>query len=240
MFTSSEINASSSADSVRKSNDMFIKFSAQVFASHFRETRARLGLAAAIPVDLGGKIAELGSSAINTTTTSHALGSYEEEYGDYVPHPRTDFNSPVNTWMYTDVVRKLDFVCVLVPMLTGTTNVDFTLPLDGLSLDIEFTWPRPVFDASVLFREQIKKKTLNMSDPEVHAFCMQQSKNNITAKNLPTSRISVKLPCKVMREPSTWKKTTSTIDGLRMVYMKFTAMQKEMFIEEADTSLKWD
>lgn len=44
MFSSNEINAASTPDSVRKSTEMFQKFSAQVFANHFRQTKAKLGL----------------------------------------------------------------------------------------------------------------------------------------------------------------------------------------------------
>lgn len=179
-------------------------------------------------------------SAINTTKMLPKVETDDEENCDFEPNPRTDFNSPVSTWIYTDFHRKLDFVCVAVPMHTGATNVDFTLSLDGLTLDISFTWPRPVFDATVLFRDSIKKRTITMSDPEVHAFCMEQVKNNITEKNLPEGRISVKLPCKVMREASSWNKNATTVDGLRMILLKFTAWQKEMFIEEADYSLNWE
>lgn len=39
-----DFDASISADNMRKSNAMFQKVSSQVFASHFRTTKAKLGL----------------------------------------------------------------------------------------------------------------------------------------------------------------------------------------------------
>lgn len=44
MFSNKEIDASMSADSVRKSKEIFQDFSATVFANHFRQTRAKYGL----------------------------------------------------------------------------------------------------------------------------------------------------------------------------------------------------
>lgn len=43
LFKSNEISPSSTADSVRKSNNMFQRFSASVFGNHFRSTKAKLG-----------------------------------------------------------------------------------------------------------------------------------------------------------------------------------------------------
>lgn len=44
MFNSNSIDATTTADSVRKSNAIFQKFSGTVFASHFRKTKAKFGL----------------------------------------------------------------------------------------------------------------------------------------------------------------------------------------------------
>lgn len=43
MFKSNEIGPSASADSIRRSNPMFLRFSSQVFGNHFRTTKAKLG-----------------------------------------------------------------------------------------------------------------------------------------------------------------------------------------------------
>lgn len=43
MFKSNEIGPSASADSIRRSNAMFMRFSAQVFGNHFRSIKAKLG-----------------------------------------------------------------------------------------------------------------------------------------------------------------------------------------------------
>lgn len=43
MFRDKEIDPSCTPDSVRQSNEMFRKFSANVFATHFRSTKAKLG-----------------------------------------------------------------------------------------------------------------------------------------------------------------------------------------------------
>lgn len=39
-----EFDISATPDSVRKTNEMFQKFSAPVFAAHFRKTKAKLGM----------------------------------------------------------------------------------------------------------------------------------------------------------------------------------------------------
>lgn len=44
MFANKEIDATTNPDSVRKSNEVFQKFSSNVFSSHFRSTKAKLGL----------------------------------------------------------------------------------------------------------------------------------------------------------------------------------------------------
>lgn len=43
LFANKEIDASMSADSVRKSKQIFHDFSATVFANHFRQTKAKYG-----------------------------------------------------------------------------------------------------------------------------------------------------------------------------------------------------
>lgn len=48
MFNSKEIDAFTNPDSVRKSKEIFENFSAPVFGSHFRATKAKLGLSGMI------------------------------------------------------------------------------------------------------------------------------------------------------------------------------------------------
>lgn len=44
MFRHNEIDASATPDSVKRRNDLFGDSSAQVFATHFRLTKAKMGL----------------------------------------------------------------------------------------------------------------------------------------------------------------------------------------------------
>lgn len=44
MFASKEIDATATADSIHKSNELFKKFSSTVFGAHFRKTKAKFGL----------------------------------------------------------------------------------------------------------------------------------------------------------------------------------------------------
>lgn len=166
----------------------------------------------------------------------------ENHYGDDFPsdEPVISFvNPPCSTWMYTDFERKIDFVCVAVPIIAGSEDVDFTLSPDGTQVEIIYTWPRAIYDSTTIFEEEIRKKTLSFTHPKVHAFCIEMVKNGYSKKSEPQGRIVIKLPCKVMRQASSWTKEARSIGATKFAFLEFTAFQKEIFIEEADTSLKF-
>lgn len=44
LFSSKEINPKDTPDTVRRTNELFMKFTPTVFAAHFRKTKAKYGL----------------------------------------------------------------------------------------------------------------------------------------------------------------------------------------------------
>lgn len=168
---------------------------------------------------------------------------YEQNHcGDDFPFDESAasfINPPCSTWVYTDFERKIDFVCVAVPIIARSEDIAFTLSSDGTQLEIIYTWPRAIFEASIIFEEEIRKKRFSLTHPKVHAFCTEMVKNGYSTKSEPQGRIVVKLPCKVMRQASSWTKEAKSVGDAKFAFLEFTAFQKEIFIEEADTSLKF-
>lgn len=166
----------------------------------------------------------------------------ESHYGDDFPSDEVTVsfvNAPCSTWMYTDFERKVDFVCVAVPIIAGSEDIDFTLSSDGTQLEIAYTWPHAIYDATIFYEEEIRKRKLTITHPKVHSFCTEMVKNGYSKKSKPEGRIVIKLPCKVMRQASSWTKEAKRIGDAQVAFLEFTAFQKEIFIEEADTSLQF-
>ncbi|KAJ6645281.1 hypothetical protein Bhyg_00485, partial [Pseudolycoriella hygida] len=130
-----KIDSTTSAESVYNSNEMFKKFSTSVFAAHFRSTKAKCGLAASmLDSDVKSKIPELGGPRKDTHKPTTPLKEEKEENeNDVEPwFPITFYNAPFSTRVYIEHASKNDYVCVAVPMFSGSRNINFSLLEDGM------------------------------------------------------------------------------------------------------------
>lgn len=152
-------------------------------------------------------------------------------------------NAPVVVWTYTDHVQKCDFVNVAVTPFSGCKGVDFNLSEDGMKVMINFLWPSAIYNANELFKKELNdtKSSISVNDPELHAMTKQLMERGITEKSIPRGKITVTLPMPVQREVGTWtKKAISTVDGTKIVLLKFKGYQPGIIVENADTTIVFD
>lgn len=182
MFAEIEIDSTSSADSVHQSKEMFKIFSTFVFGSHFRSTRAKFGLGnEKILIFRISNNFFVSCSRINTytieccrdypnsgtgwITETYCIrsSSQENEYDAEPYFPITFFNAPFSTWMYSDHNENNDYICLAVPIFSGSRDVKFTLSDDGMKVTIHYVWSEAVYKPFVLFDEAINKKRIQPS-----------------------------------------------------------------------------
>ncbi|KAJ6647899.1 hypothetical protein Bhyg_03123, partial [Pseudolycoriella hygida] len=74
-------------------------------------------------------------------------------------------NPPCLTWIYSDHEQKCDIVCVAVPVIGGSGDIQFSISEDGMKVFIDYIWPSAIF-SSALFQS----KNLPTNHPKIHAF----------------------------------------------------------------------
>lgn len=154
--------------------------------------------------------------------------------------PKLEFeNAPFSTWMYTDHIKKNDYVCVLLPVIYGATNLSFDLAEDGYSVTINYTWPKEFYNSTDLFKQSIADKEISAEHPKVHAFVSNWVTAGITENSQPKGKITINLPCKVKREIGSWVKKAMTVNNTNLIMLEFTAYQKALLVNDADTSLNF-
>lgn len=153
--------------------------------------------------------------------------------------PVTFYNPPYSTWVYSDIIAKIDYVCVAVPIFAGSTDVRFTVNEDGMKAVINFIWPKAIFQPAVLFREKIDGGLLKITDPIAHAFGATMIREGLTDSSKPRGQIIVELPRKVRREPSSWTFESIKEAGGSVCFIRFTAYVNEIFVQEADTAFNF-
>ncbi|KAJ6648722.1 hypothetical protein Bhyg_03953 [Pseudolycoriella hygida] len=145
---------------------MFKPFSEKVFATHFRETKKKLGYESMVTnsglqIDSNSVIPELDSAVTN----SHIV----QTLFDFKLNSGIQFKKCAYlTWTYTDHEKKCDFVCVAVCMMSGSRNINFNLSDDGMKLSINYVWPSALTSPNQLFSQQVADRTLTLTQPKIH------------------------------------------------------------------------
>jgi hypothetical protein len=181
-------------------------------------------------------IAELGS--LNTLFASQLS---RESPPIFDEHPPVEFrNPPYWTWVYTDHLKKMEFVCVAVLTTCGSENNKFIISEDGMQITMRYTWPSAMYKAAELFAQaRDGKEKLSLYHPKVHAFMSHLLDSGVTEKSSPIAEMIIDLPKKIQRTTTSWKKEAVISNETNIILLEFTAYQKELFIEEADTTINF-
>lgn len=149
-------------------------------------------------------------------------------------------NPPFWTWTYFDHQKNMDFVCVAAAMISGSRNVNFVMSEDGMQITIKYTWPTAIYKATELF-EKAKRDGLRLSiqDPKVHCFVANALQSGVTGNSNPQGEIIIDLPQRVQRHTSTWKKEGFLVNQASILMLEFSAYEKDLVIDDADTSVKF-
>lgn len=152
-----------------------------------------------------------------------------------------DFNTPFITWVYTDHNQKCEFVCVAIPVLAGSTDINFTLSEDGTSVTVFYIWPSPLFKPMDLFGDKIKdvNDPMSLDSPKLYALKSHLLECGLTEKSRPQGKMVIKLPIKVQRESGTWSKCGIVHQESKVILLEFKAFQKAPVINDEDTSINF-
>ncbi|XP_037034252.1 uncharacterized protein LOC119076386 [Bradysia coprophila] len=240
MFKNQEIDPRrDSPDSVKRRNDLFKDFSAPVFANHFRKTKAKLGLSATVVnYDEGpSSIPEMGGFDVRERSrTPPEIITSESKQKEQINNIRHN-SAPCWTWTYTDHDKKKDFVCVAVPAVSGK-KAKFSISEDGLQITIKYEWPEVMFKANELFsKSNADGRKLLMNHPKVHSFVSYLNECGVTEKSSLQGDSIIDLPKKIQRENDSWTMEKVLVSDTKMILLEFSAFQKSLMINDADTSL---
>lgn len=182
-------------------------------------------------------VPELGQVQSNTQCRSTASTSFQFKLDNGIHFK----NAPYLTWTYTDHFKNIDFVCVAVCMMSGSRDISFILSEDGTKLIITYVWPTALCSAEELFDEKLKgNNAISVDHPKIHAFTSRLLECELTKNSLPQATITIDLPTKVLRENGTWSKSGVKCGDSRIALLEFQAFQKNVVIENADTSITFD
>lgn len=135
----------------------------------------------------------------------------------------------------------MDFVCVAVVTFCGIRNINFEIAADGLQVFIHYVWPTAIYKAIELFENAKNgREKLSIQHPKVHAFVLNALDCGVTSKSNPPAEIIIDLPQKVQRVPSSWKKEAIVSGDTNIVLLEFSAYQKSLVIDDADTSINFN
>lgn len=145
-------------------------------------------------------------------------------------------SAPCMTWIYTDHQNKSDIVCVAVPVISGSQDINFGFSIDGMNLIISYTWPAPMYSPALMFS---KKPNMSLTHPKIQAFASRVVECEFSEVSRPKGNMVVPLPIKVQREVGTWTKEGFKLDDCNIILLEFKAYQKKLIIEDADTSINF-
>ncbi|KAG4077147.1 hypothetical protein HA402_016134 [Bradysia odoriphaga] len=249
MFETGCISGAATAEAVRKSRDMFKDFSAQVFGTHFRKTKARYGEfvseggikgipSGVVPETKDEKpsnlIAELGSYAPPSLTKRSRSNNSASVVGASI------FNPPYRTWIYTDHQLKSNFVAVAISIFTGSKSITFDVSDDGLKVIAKFSWPSAMHDPDQMFKGLIREKVITAHDAMIHAMASDMLDSGMTETSKLEGEWIIPLPCKVRRETSSYKLRKITYETTTMLFITLTAYQDDVIIENANRTMTFD
>ncbi|KAJ6639412.1 hypothetical protein Bhyg_12156 [Pseudolycoriella hygida] len=148
MFDKGLISVTDTPAKVRARNQLFMAFPQRTFAFHFRTRKAKYGLNA-----IGNGIPKLGcmekvEKQSNSSPTVFVESQLEAR------------NFPHMTWAYSDHVEQNEFVCVAIPIVAGSRDINFVISDDGMRLSIEYVWPSSLLDPIELFMDVVEEVAL--------------------------------------------------------------------------------
>lgn len=150
-------------------------------------------------------------------------------------------NFPHMVWTYKDHSEQKEFVCVVVPTVTGSRDINFVISDDGLQLTIEYVWPAPLLDPTQLFYDVVDEEgdAISMSHAMVYSYKLRMDEMDVSRKSMPGASLVIKLPLKVQRELGSFKKQALKCGESRVVMIQFTTYQKKRALIDADTSFQF-
>lgn len=198
-----------------------------------------LSLATVANADGPSYIMELGGFFPRERSRSppEALTHLTQPHQSQELHPITHNRAPCWTWIYTDHDKKKDFVCVVIPAISGK-KAKFSISDDGLRINIKYEWPEVMFKADCLFSKSVSNgRKLAMTHPKVHAFVSHLIDCGVTEKSTLEAGITVELPRQVQRENDSWTMEKVVVSDTKIIILEFSAYQNSLIINDADTSL---
>lgn len=118
--------------------------------------------------------------------------------------------------------------------------MNFVLSEDGTAVTINYVWPQEFYKSAELFKGAIKAKEISAEHPKIQAFVSHMINSGITEKSLPQAMMTIQLPCKVKRQIGSCTKNALSINETKLIMLEFTAYQKALLVDDADTSLNFD
>lgn len=179
------------------------------------------------------QIMELCGNTSMSLKRPRSTKSYDDSVVDIM-------NPPYKAWMYRDHDLNYDFVCVAVTIFYGSKEATFDLTEDGLKVIVKFSWPKALHNPAEMFNDAIKSKTLSKHHPMLHAMASSDLDSDITPNSTPEGQWVIPLPCKVRREVSSYSMEKIKSETARFMFLKFTAYQKDVIIEQANRTLSFD
>lgn len=100
-------------------------------------------------------------------------------------------------------------------------------------------WPEVMFKANELFSKSTVDKVnkITLPHPKIYSFMSHLNKSGVTEKSTLHSNITINLPQKVQRENGSWSMEKVLVSDTKMILLEFSAYQKTLIINDADTSL---
>lgn len=127
-----------------------------------------------------------------------------------------------------------EFLIMLIPMVSGATNIRFSLSENGEMALIKYNWPRPMYDFSGIFN-------MNKGDDVLKVLALEELLVNhrITANETPECKISINLPFPV--QTNTSERVVSAhdgVDGSKVLRIELAANTKPYATAEIEIKFK--
>ncbi|KAG4066090.1 hypothetical protein HA402_001337 [Bradysia odoriphaga] len=158
MFRSNEIEPGESADSVRRSSEMFHRFSAAVFGNHFRTTKAKFAKEGSYAKVSNGERSGTGSDGIGIPKLTGTGELPSDRTVQCIEMRQTSIrftNPPYWVWKYFDHEVNMEFVCVALVSICGIRNEELEIAADGYTLYIRYVWPTAIFKHDETFKKAV-------------------------------------------------------------------------------------
>lgn len=253
MFEEGSIEDWETAVSVQARDPTFKVFSERVFSNHFRQTKTKMGYDVknnsnsfhfCFPKQYLMSENSFQSAAVTNTPSQSWVVSCQQKFNADQPIRNRRRNQLARLCIATrhaglglTLRKKKDFVCVAIPAICGM-NSKFVISEDGQQINVTYDWPEVMLNPNELFSKTINDgKKIAMSHPKIHSFMSHLHESGVTEKSSAQGGITITLPIKVQRENDSWSMEKVVISGTKMILLEFSAFQKELITNYANTSL---